>query len=73
MIAKRVPRKEANSDFRHLAEYILDKKHDGQKLAAAWTTNTSLPDDFDMALRLKLHRSSIRAAETIKPTILSSA
>ena len=50
MIAKRVPRKEANSDFRHLAEYILDKKHDGQKLAAAWTTNTSLPDDFDMAI-----------------------
>ena len=50
MIAKRIPKKEGHSSFRHLAAYILDQKHGGQKLAAAWTTNTSLPDDFDLAI-----------------------
>ena len=50
MIAKRVPRQGAHSNFRHLAEYILDVKHDGRKVAHAWTSNLSVPDDFQFGV-----------------------
>ena len=50
MIAKRVPRQSGHSSYRHLAEYILDLRHAGRKVAGAWTTNTSVPDDFQLAI-----------------------
>ena len=50
MIAKRVPRQGDHSNFRPLAEYILDVKHDGRKVAHAWTSNLSVPDDFEFGV-----------------------
>ena len=50
MIAKRVTRQGDHSNFSHLAEYILDVKHDGRKVAHAWTSNLSVPDDFQFGI-----------------------
>ena len=50
MIAKRVPRKVGHSSYQHLADYILDTKHNGKKVAHAWTTNLSVPNDFQLGI-----------------------
>ena len=50
MIAKRVPRKGKNSNYRDLANYILDRKNDGAKARSAWSTNCAVPDDFDFCI-----------------------
>ena len=50
MIAKRVPRQGDHSNYRQLAEYILDVKHAGRKVAHAWTSNLSVPDDFQFGV-----------------------
>lgn len=53
MIAKRVPRNEGKkSSFRDLAKYILDHQgnKDESKVRSAWSTNCSVPDDFDLCI-----------------------
>ena len=40
MIAKRMEKKAAKSSYKKLADYLLDKKNEGEKVLYSWETNT---------------------------------
>jgi hypothetical protein len=68
VIAKRVPRKVGHSSYQHLADYILDTKHNGMKVVHAWTTNLSVPNDFQIGIAETMATQQLNSRSKIDKT-----